>query len=136
MVSSRLALLAACAALAPQSCGEGLLVGGGGEKDVRLAPAVAITGTTYYVNSATGSDANDGLCADRPFRSIERVNRLRLAPGKPGTACSASAACGASAWTQPARRSPADPSTSAPTAADPLTRGTMGRLWKKAARGQ
>lgn len=36
---------------------------------------------TYYVDSALGSDSNDGLSASRPWRTIAKVNATSLTPG-------------------------------------------------------
>ena len=36
---------------------------------------------TYYVNSKTGRDTNDGLTMEFPFASLFPVNRLDLNPG-------------------------------------------------------
>ncbi|MFZ0548162.1 MAG: choice-of-anchor D domain-containing protein [Candidatus Promineifilaceae bacterium] len=38
-------------------------------------------GTTYYVSSSTGSDANNGLAQAAPFATITHVNGLNLQPG-------------------------------------------------------
>jgi hypothetical protein len=40
-----------------------------------------VTGTNYYVDSVNGSDANDGLSADKPLKSLNKVNQLDLKPG-------------------------------------------------------
>lgn len=37
--------------------------------------------TDYYVNSATGNDANTGTAAAQAFRSIEKINTLKLQAG-------------------------------------------------------
>lgn len=39
------------------------------------------TGTTYYVDSATANDNNDGLSESTPFKSLDQVNALDLEPG-------------------------------------------------------
>ncbi|GAB3168298.1 hypothetical protein GCM10027059_30690 [Myceligenerans halotolerans] len=44
------------------------------------APALAATGTTYYV-SATGSDTNTGTSSDQPWRSLSKVNSTTFQPG-------------------------------------------------------
>lgn len=44
------------------------------------APAIPITGRTFYV-SPSGSDGNDGLSPAAAWRSVARVNRASLAPG-------------------------------------------------------
>ena len=36
---------------------------------------------TYYIDSASGSDANPGTSADTPFKSIGALNNLVLDPG-------------------------------------------------------
>ena len=41
---------------------------------------VPITGTTYYV-SPSGSDANAGTSTRKPWQTVKRVNRAKLAPG-------------------------------------------------------
>lgn len=53
---------------------------------VAVAVAVAIGGTAqaqnrYYIDATTGSDANDGRAADRAWKSLANVDRLRLAGG-------------------------------------------------------
>ncbi len=37
--------------------------------------------TTYHVDSGSGDDANPGTAVSKPFRSLDRVNRLTLGPG-------------------------------------------------------
>lgn len=44
------------------------------------APALAATGTTYYV-SATGSDTNTGTSSEQPWRSLGKVNSTTFQPG-------------------------------------------------------
>lgn len=39
-----------------------------------------VSGTAYYV-SPTGSDENDGLSPEKPFKTIARVNQIALNPG-------------------------------------------------------
>lgn len=49
-----------------------------------LAPgdaAHAATGTTYYVDSVAGSDTAAGTSTGAPWRSLDRVNSARFAPG-------------------------------------------------------
>ena len=48
-----------------------------------LAGTAAATDTskTYYINSALGSDENDGLSPDTPFLSAAKISALSLAPG-------------------------------------------------------
>ncbi|HSF46304.1 MAG TPA: right-handed parallel beta-helix repeat-containing protein, partial [Chitinophagaceae bacterium] len=48
---------------------------------VVLLSALQIQATDYYVNSAAGNDGNVGTSADQPFKSIDKVNSLSLAPG-------------------------------------------------------
>ena len=36
--------------------------------------------STYYVDALSGNDANSGSL-EKPFKTIERVNRLKLQPG-------------------------------------------------------
>ncbi len=47
---------------------------------VALAWGVA-GGETYYVDAETGLDANTGLSAEHPWRTLGRVNRHKFAPG-------------------------------------------------------
>lgn len=44
-------------------------------------PSAQAAGRTYYVSSTDGNDANDGLSAATPLKTISRVNLLTLAPG-------------------------------------------------------
>jgi Right handed beta helix region len=44
------------------------------------APALEITGTTYYV-SPSGSDSNSGTSPSSPWRTVKRVNAADLQPG-------------------------------------------------------
>lgn len=44
------------------------------------APALEITGTTYYV-SPSGSDSNSGTSPSSPWRTVKRVNYAGLRPG-------------------------------------------------------
>jgi hypothetical protein len=37
--------------------------------------------TTYYVDGDTGDDAHNGLTPDAAWRSLDRVNKTRFAPG-------------------------------------------------------
>src|SRR5882757_6048080 len=37
--------------------------------------------TTYFVDPVRGDDANHGTAAQTPWRSLAKVNALRLAPG-------------------------------------------------------
>lgn len=46
-----------------------------------LTSSIHAAGRTYYVSSSDGSDANDGLSAATPLKTIARVNLLTLAPG-------------------------------------------------------
>lgn len=54
-----------------------------------MVPAVAVnaegqdtaTGTTYYVDSQSGSDSNDGTSESKAFKTLEKVNDLDLEPG-------------------------------------------------------
>ena len=41
----------------------------------------AKSGQTYYVSESRGDDNNDGLSAEHPFKTIERVSELKLAAG-------------------------------------------------------
>jgi Concanavalin A-like lectin/glucanases superfamily len=46
------------------------------------APAASATGcTTYFVSSATGSDANDGCSSSTPWRTLTNVNSTTFAAG-------------------------------------------------------
>lgn len=47
---------------------------------VAIVSATAAFGSTYYVSSSSGSDANPGTQA-QPFQTIAKVNGLSLAPG-------------------------------------------------------
>ena len=40
-----------------------------------------LAGTTYYVSSSLGNDANNGLSEGKPFATISKVNELDLQPG-------------------------------------------------------
>ena len=51
--------------------------------------SLSLSATTYYVNNQTGSDANDGLSAEKPFQTISKSmmvlqagDTLVMAPGK------------------------------------------------------
>ena len=54
-----------------------------------MVPAVAVnaegqdtaTGTTYYVDSKSGSDSNDGTSESKAFKTLDKVNALNLEPG-------------------------------------------------------
>jgi parallel beta-helix repeat protein len=46
-----------------------------------LAVAAAARGATYYVSSASGNDADDGLTPATAFATVARVNALPLQPG-------------------------------------------------------
>ena len=37
--------------------------------------------STYFVDPIHGSDANSGIAADKPWRTLARLNQLQLAPG-------------------------------------------------------
>ena len=39
------------------------------------------TGTTYYVDSKSGSDSNDGTSESKAFKTLDKVNALDLEPG-------------------------------------------------------
>ena len=38
-------------------------------------------GTNYYLDAENGSDANDGLSADKAWKSIAKANETALQPG-------------------------------------------------------
>lgn len=38
-------------------------------------------GTTYYVSSSKGDDSNDGTSESKPFKTLEKINKLTLKPG-------------------------------------------------------
>lgn len=38
-------------------------------------------GTTYYVSSVNGDDANPGTSQDEPFQSLSKINEITLGPG-------------------------------------------------------
>lgn len=44
-------------------------------------PAVASTGTTYYVSSSTGSDQNSGTSESVPWKSLTKVDATTFQPG-------------------------------------------------------
>jgi hypothetical protein len=44
-------------------------------------PAASEGGTTYYVDSQSGDDANSGTSAEEAWRSLDRVNSVVFAPG-------------------------------------------------------
>ena len=54
-----------------------------------MVPAVTVnaegqdtaTGTTYYVDSKSGSDSNDGTSESKAFKTLDKVNALNLEPG-------------------------------------------------------
>ena len=47
-----------------------------------MMPAVSVkTGTTYYVDSKSGSDSNDGTSESKAFKTLDKVNALNLEPG-------------------------------------------------------
>ena len=54
-----------------------------------MVPAVTVnaegqdtaTGTTYYVDSKSGSDSNDGTSESEAFKTLDKVNALNLEPG-------------------------------------------------------
>lgn len=41
----------------------------------------ALAGTTYYVDSTTGDDANAATAMASPIKSLDRANQIRLGPG-------------------------------------------------------
>ncbi|MEU0569597.1 right-handed parallel beta-helix repeat-containing protein [Nonomuraea sp. NPDC005983] len=45
------------------------------------APASALGGTTYYVDSRSGDDAAAGTSATKPWKSLEKVSGANLKPG-------------------------------------------------------
>ena len=47
---------------------------------IASAPGIS-AGTTYYVSSTGGNDANEGRAKASPWRTIARVNRQALSPG-------------------------------------------------------
>ncbi len=40
-----------------------------------------VTAATYYVDSASGSDQNDGLSSEKPWKSLDKVNSVTFSPG-------------------------------------------------------
>lgn len=38
-------------------------------------------GTTYYVSSENGDDANDGTSEKKAFKSLDKINDITLQPG-------------------------------------------------------
>ncbi|MGE5138223.1 MAG: hypothetical protein ACM3JD_02070, partial [Rudaea sp.] len=48
---------------------------------VFLWQAAAISGATYYIDSASGRDANPGTSPSRAWRSLSRVNSTTFQPG-------------------------------------------------------
>jgi hypothetical protein len=49
--------------------------------DSKVGEASSSSGTTYYVDSSTGSDANDGLSQATAWNSLSKVNSASLQPG-------------------------------------------------------
>ncbi len=45
------------------------------------SPPIRATGKTYYVDSKTGSDTNDGLSEGKPWKTFQPVNPRRFDPG-------------------------------------------------------
>ena len=48
---------------------------------VYAAPAEQQQGTTYYVSSLHGDDANDGKSENQAFASVTKINDITLGPG-------------------------------------------------------
>ena len=46
-----------------------------------LLQAAADAGRVYYADSAAGSDSNDGRSAQRPWKTLSRVNAVNFGPG-------------------------------------------------------
>ncbi len=46
------------------------------------ADSTSGSGTTYYVDNVKGNDLNSGTSVTSPFRTITKVNSLKLAPGE------------------------------------------------------
>ena len=52
-----------------------------GSSFLAASPGFAAGGTTYYVDSAAGSDSAAGTSAATPWRSLDKVNATSLSPG-------------------------------------------------------
>ena len=50
-------------------------------KKVTVLPSVEIHGNTYYVSTSDGNDAYEGTSADRPWKTLEKVNSTQFLPG-------------------------------------------------------
>lgn len=62
----------------PAACGES---DAGGAPAGQEAPMVSAGDTTYYVDGERGDDGSDGTAPERAWRTLERVNSVRFAPG-------------------------------------------------------
>lgn len=40
-----------------------------------------LKGTSYYVSSSAGNDQNSGTSQDKPFKSLAKINEIKLGPG-------------------------------------------------------
>ena len=40
-----------------------------------------LKGTSYYVSSSAGNDENSGTSQDKPFKSLAKINEIKLGPG-------------------------------------------------------
>ena len=48
------------------------------EKKIRRSSATSVS---YFIHPLTGNDANAGLSKDKPFKTLERVEKIKLMPG-------------------------------------------------------
>ena len=51
------------------------------EKTLTLSVQPHSTGPTYYIDSQSGDDSNDGMSQDAPWRTIAKVNSSQFSPG-------------------------------------------------------
>ena len=58
-----------------------VLCGRASVADDGLGKSPGAQGRTFYVDSENGRDSNDGLAADRAWRSLDQVNSAELKPG-------------------------------------------------------
>lgn len=51
------------------------------DPDTFISVGASETGSTYYVDGARGDDANDGLSAGKPWKSLTKVSSITFRPG-------------------------------------------------------